>query len=118
MVTAPDGSRFPAPAWANFQAAYRAGAADGRNWLAQISDFGHWGAFDFQRNGSTEIHAYIHAANYAVGIGLAAAGYTRQEAIGHAGFFAGWFGNSAAQAQASIWQGLGWDAGNSGACGR
>jgi hypothetical protein len=80
-VTAPDGTLFPAPAWADFKNAFSAGAADGYNWFSQNSDFGHWGTYDFQRNGGTFVDAYKSAANYAVGVGLKGAGYSRQDAI-------------------------------------
>lgn len=115
-MTALDGTKIPAPPWANLQNALKDGASDGYNWLNQDADFGHWGTYDYQRNGSIFINAYTPISNYAVGIGLYGAGYSRQDAINHAALFANFkSGNSGDPAQAQ-WQGRGWDTANSGAC--
>jgi len=52
------------------------GARDGHDWSSLWRDFGHWGTFDFQRNGDTEVHGFIDAGNYGVCVGLSGAGYT------------------------------------------
>lgn len=113
---APNGHLFPAPAWADFHEAYVAGSLAGSNWFTQNIYFGHWGMFDFQRSGSTFINAYQPAASYAVGVGMFAAGYSRQDAIDHVALFAGFMSSNSGDAAPAYFQGLGWDAGASGAC--
>ena len=117
-VTAPDGTRFWAPAWADFKLTYVSGQLMGHNWFSQNLALGHWGTSDFQRNGSTFIHAYTNASNYAVGIGLYAAGYSRQGAIDHAATFTFFKGSNVGDPNLALWQGRGWDAAQSGACAR
>ena len=109
-VTAPNGTQFPAPGYANFQAAYQSGANDGLNPVALDTDFGHWGTYDFQRNGNTFIGAYTYASNYAVGIGLNGAGLPRWLVVPTARTYA-----HVTPAAAGAMQ-QGWDAAASGAC--
>ena len=118
VYTAPDGKPFFAPPWADFKAAYDSGVLDGGNWLSQWDDFGYWGTYDFQRDGDTLHHAYIPAANYAVGIGLHGMGYSRQEALDHATLVKRWGSGNAGAPDAADWQARGWDAAESGACTR
>ena len=88
----------------------------GDNPFKQNFALGHWGAYDLQRNGSTFVSAYTSASNYAVGIGLNAAGYSRQDAIDHASLFTRALGSNVGDPNLGLWQGRGWDAANSGAC--
>lgn len=116
-VTAPNGNTFPAPPYANFQAAYNSGVQDARllwpaDWFAFHSDFGHWGTYDYQRVGSTFISAYVPAANYAVGIGMQGAGFTRSGMVPFINHFI------TVRQTAEYWMLQGWDAAASGACGK
>jgi hypothetical protein len=92
VVTRPDGSkiydpdsttkRLVAPPRANFQEVYAAGERTA-NWpIMQRIDalrtaLQQFGTFDFQRDEATNTFydAYVHAANYAIGVYLAGAGY-------------------------------------------
>jgi hypothetical protein len=110
VVTAPNGQTFYAPNYANFQAAYASGAQDGLSPGALSTDFGHWGTYDFQRNGNTFIGAYTPASNYAVGIGLNGAGFPSWGVVPFASLYAH------VSPDAAAWQAQGWSAAAS--CGK
>ncbi|MGH6852699.1 MAG: hypothetical protein ACREDJ_05785, partial [Methylocella sp.] len=96
MVRRPDGStifdpvsttkRLMAPSWANFQKVYEAGEKIA-NWpLAQQAEAGkaaltQFGTYDFQRDKATNtvFDKYVAAANYAVGVYRAGAGFNLEE---------------------------------------
>ncbi len=101
MVTRPDGSkiydpdsttkRLMAPPRANFQEVYAAGERTA-NWplLQQIDAariaLGQFGTYDFQRDEATNtwFSEYVHAANYAVGVYMAGAGYGLDQSLAFA----------------------------------
>jgi len=68
-----------APPSANFQEVYAAGT-QARNPVQIDAAVGHYGRFDFQRDAKTDtfFHPYRNASNYAVGVFMAGAGYTRE----------------------------------------
>ncbi|SFK32180.1 hypothetical protein [Methylocapsa palsarum] len=92
MVAKPDGSQvvdydsptgnLMAPPRANFREVYAAGMR-ATNPFQINAAVGHWGEFDFQRDGASGTYypVYKHASNYAVGVFMAGAGYSRQDAI-------------------------------------
>jgi hypothetical protein len=86
---------------------YATGSSEGL--LGAESNIGHFGRFDFQRDGDTFIHPYSDASNYAVGVYMAGAGYTWNETYMIANSFAQTMSsNAGAQAQQAWWQ-KGWD---------
>jgi hypothetical protein len=90
LVTRPDGTaiddptspngKLMAPPRANFREVYAEGTQ--KPTVFQINeDIGHFGRFDYQRDkaSNTFYPAYKHASNYAAGVLMAGAGYTREE---------------------------------------
>ncbi|TWB39022.1 RHS repeat-associated core domain-containing protein [Nitrospirillum pindoramense] len=122
-VTAPDGTTFNAPGYADFAAAYAFGKSlNGTPFPLDTFGIqmavGHGGMYDFQRNGQSFIRAYTYASNYAVGIVMNGAGYSLSQTMDIAGGFAGMFSSNAGDpAQVSAWTN-GWNAAQSGACKR
>ncbi len=122
-VTAPDGTVFNAPGYADFAGAYAYGRSlrsipFGLDAFGLQVAVGHGGMYDFQRAGQTFIRPYIYASNYAVGIVLNGAGYSRANAIRIAGGYAAvGSSNTGDPAQLSAWNN-GWNAAASGSCTR
>ena len=105
MVTRPDGSkiydpdsqtkRLMAPPRANFQEVFAAGEKIA-NWpLLDQRDkakaaLGQFGTYDFQRDKATNtwFSEYVHAANYAVGVYMAGAGYGLYQSLAFAQAYA------------------------------
>ncbi len=120
-VTAPDGTQFSAPPYADFKGAYAYGQS-----LAPIPTpldamgikvgVGYGGIFDFQRSGNSFYGNYTYASNYAVGILMNGAHYslgaTKSIAAGFGSANSRQISNSAPQAWTN-----GWNAAASGACG-
>ena len=90
VVTRPDGTpiddpyspkgKLMAPPRANFHEVYAEGTTKPN--VFQINeDIGHFGRFDYHRDkaSNTFYLAYQHASNYAAGVLMAGAGYTREE---------------------------------------
>jgi hypothetical protein len=101
-LAAGDGTMFLAPPRANFGDIFAAGAAGGL--IGAPSAIGHFGNFDFQRDGNTFYSAYTDASNYAVGTYMAGAGYSLQETIAIGRLFAqGYSSNAGSQAQEGWW---------------
>lgn len=124
-VTAPDGTQFNAPGYADFAGVYAYGQQlsnigfplDG---VGIYMGSGTSGMFDFQRpGGNTFYSTYTYASNYAIGVMLKGAGYSQQQALLLAGLAArGLMGSNARNpAQVSAWTN-GWNAAASGACKR
>jgi hypothetical protein len=70
-----------------------------------------YGAYDFQRDAATNTHfkQYVHAANYAVGVYMAGAGYGRWQSVRIAQLY-GFFSSSIKyDADAREWTEKGWD---------
>jgi hypothetical protein len=93
VVTRPDGTtiddpdsptkKLMAPPRANFQEVYAAGLQLAHKPLSEQFDKGkealrHFGTYDFQRDEATNTYfdEYVPAANYAIGVYMAGAGYT------------------------------------------
>ncbi|ACK51172.1 hypothetical protein Msil_2238 [Methylocella silvestris BL2] len=74
--------KLMAPPHANFNEVYTAGKRS-KNILEINDAIGHYGKFDFQRDGERRTYyvAYKHASNYAVGVYMAGAGFSREETI-------------------------------------
>ena len=123
-VVSPDGTSFNAPSYADFAAVYKYGQSlssipFGFDTFGIQVAVGHGGMYDFQRSGGQSFTgAYTYASNYAVGVVLAGAGYSLSQALKIAGGFASMMSsNAGSPAQRSAWTN-GWNAANSGACGR
>jgi hypothetical protein len=102
-----DGVAFLAPPRANFAEVFAAGRLKG---LAGAgAEIGHFGAFDFQRDGGNFYPAYSDASNYAVGVYMAGAGYSRLETIATAGTFAHTMSSNAGSSSQSQWWERGWN---------
>ena len=107
---------FYAPPETNFSNVRAAGQTNGWNPLDVNRNVGHWGAFDLQRDASMNqfTRSYTDAANFAVGVYMQGAGYSRANTGRVAGSFARAFSsNSGDPNQAKYWM-MGWDAANSG----
>jgi hypothetical protein len=76
-LTAGDGESFYAPPYADFLKVYAAGEANWQNPFAAISGIWLNGTYDFQRDNGSFYSAYTNASNYAVGVYMAGAGYSR-----------------------------------------
>jgi len=101
-----DGATFLAPPKADFNQVFAAGQANGA--LGANAAVGHFGTFDFQRDGNTFYSAYTDASNYAVGVYMAGAGYTLDQTIDIGRLFAfGYSSNAGAAAQREWWE-RGW----------
>jgi hypothetical protein len=123
-VTAPDGTTFNAPSYADFAAAYKYGQSIssipfGLDTFGIQVAVGHGGMYDFQRSGGQSFTgAYTYASNYAVGVVLAGAGYSLDQALKIAGGFASTMSsNAGSPAQRSAWTN-GWKSAHSGSCNR
>jgi RHS repeat-associated protein len=83
LYTTSDGQTFWAPKSSNFCLAYYAGQENslviGFSVAAADAAIGHFGTFDYQRNGNNFYRAYVDASNFAVGVYMEAAGFTYQE---------------------------------------
>nr|WP_255429201.1 RHS repeat-associated core domain-containing protein [Ramlibacter albus] len=107
---------FYAPTGTNFAAVQAAGQSNGRNPLEVNRTVGHWGTFDFQRDVAMNqfTAAYTDASNFAVGVYMHGAGYSREATGAIAGAFARAFSsNAGSPRQRQMWM-MGWDAANSG----
>ena len=85
-----------APPKADFREVYAAGASSKPyDVLAMYEALGHFGTFDFQRDRESNsfYDKYIHAANYAVGVYMAGAGYDKWTSVKIAETY-GFFGSS------------------------
>jgi len=100
------------PPNANFKEVYAAGTR-ATNALEINAAVGHYGLFDFQRDGQTNTNysAYKHASNYAVGVFMAGAGYTRQGTIDISETFASLFSSNYEKDkfERKYWTSRGWD---------
>lgn len=120
----PNGQTFLAPAGTDFNAVYATGLANGTSKIAMYNAEGHWGTFDFQRNGgqgnlgdsrNVFYTQYTHASNYGVGVYLNGAGYSLIDALDTASRFAGLFSSNAGSPAQAWWQTRGWYAAQHGA---
>ena len=90
-----------APPRADFRQVYAAGKAIAYQPQSEQAVEGYFaltpgGRFDFQRDTTnlTFYREYINASNYAVGVYMAGAGYSREEALKISGFWASWFSSN------------------------
>ena len=101
-----------APPRANFQDVYAAGLR-ATNLLQINAAIGHYGEFDFQRDAATNTfyHPYVHASNYAVGVFMAGAGYSRQDTIDISEAFSWAYSSNYIKDkfQRKYWTSCGWD---------
>jgi uncharacterized protein RhaS with RHS repeats len=107
---------FYAPPGTTFTDVLRSGKANGWSPAGINKNVGHWGAFDFQRDTAMNqfTRAYTDAANFAVGVYMQGAGYSRASTIRVASTFAAAFSSNAGDPnQAKYWM-SGWDAANAG----
>jgi hypothetical protein len=122
VVTRPDGTaiddptspngKLMAPPRANFREVYAEGTQ--KPTVFQINeDIGHFGRFDYQRDktSNTFYPAYKHASNYAAGVLMAGAGYTREETHDRSETFAYLFSSNYAtdKVERQYWTYRGWD---------
>jgi hypothetical protein len=128
VVTKPDGSpvvdynsptgKLIAPPRANFQDIYAAGMR-ATNPVQIDAAIGHYGKFDFQRDGTTNTfyHPYVHASNYAVGVFMAGAGYSRERTIDISETFSYLYSSNYVKDkfERKYWTSRGWDDAHSGA---
>jgi hypothetical protein len=101
-----------APPRANFREVHAEGTR--KPTVFQINeDIGHFGRFDYQRDkaSNTFYPAYTHASNYAVGVLMAGAGYTREQTHDRSETFAYLFSSNYAtdKADRQYWTYRGWD---------
>jgi hypothetical protein len=106
-VNAGDGESFLVPPKTSFLEVYAAGQTDGLTGVN--SNVGHFGRFDFQRDGDTFIDAYSNASNYAVGVYMAGAGYTWNETFLIANAFAHIMSSNAGSLTQQAWWARGWN---------
>ncbi len=128
IVTRPDGiavddpqsptGKLMAPPRANFQEVYAAGTRVG-NLLQINAAVGHYGKFDFQRDGVTNTFytSYKHASNYAVGVFMAGAGYSLDRTISISETFASHYSSNYIKDkfERKYWTSRGWDDAHCGA---
>ena len=107
--SAGDGSRFYAPPNADFPAMYADAQAHWINPVAAFLAVGHFGRYDFQRQGDVFHSAYTDASNYAVGGYMAGAGYSNHETMTIAGSFARLYSSNAGSERQSAWWTRGWN---------
>jgi hypothetical protein len=122
VVTRPDGTpiddpksptgKLMAPPRANFREVYAAGTQNPT--LFQINeDVGHFGRFDYRRDkaSDTSFPAYKHASNYAAGVLMAGAGYTREQTHDISEKFAYLFSSNyeTDKEERQYWTNRGWD---------
>ncbi|MGH6811578.1 MAG: hypothetical protein ACREDM_04295 [Methylocella sp.] len=122
VVTRPDGTtiddpksltgKLMAPPRANFQEVYSAGTR-ATNLLQVDAAVGHYGRFDFQRDSATNTYypEYKHASNYAVGVFMAGAGYTREQTSNISETFAYFYSGNykTGMVERKYWTYRGWD---------
>jgi hypothetical protein len=110
--------KLMAPPNADFRKVYAAGVrSKPYDIAAMYGALGHFGTFDFQRDrGSNSFYAaYVHAANYAVGVYMAGAGYDKWTSVKIAETY-GFFGSSNKYSIAGKeWIERGWDDAKQGA---
>jgi hypothetical protein len=94
---------------------------DGMNPFKVNSSVGHYGSYDFQRNGGKGkcpvnifYPAYTDASNYAVGVYMNGAGYSFGQTTAIAGGFANLFSSNAGSARQQQWWANGFNAAQSG----
>ena len=104
-----DGAKFLAPPKADFNQVFAAGRAKGSSLLSGIAAIGHFGTFDFQRDGDNFYTAYADASNYAVGVYMAGAGYSLKNTIFIGKFFARAFSSNAGVKAQEDWWTRGWN---------
>jgi hypothetical protein len=134
VVTRPDGTtiydpdslspakKLMAPPRANFQEVYAAGQK-----LASLPRWQHYdpisaalaqfGTYDFQRDKATNTYfsAYVDAANYAVGVFMAGAGYGVWETLNAAQAYAFAHSSNRFDYEAKVWTLIGWEDADRGA---
>jgi hypothetical protein len=126
VVTRPDGTtiddpssptkKLMAPPRANFQEVYAAGEKIANLPILQQRDeaqaaLQQFGTFDFQRDKATNTHFkyYVNAANYAIGVYMAGAGYGRWISIKIAQTYGFFFSSNKYDPNAEAWAYKGWD---------
>ena len=111
-----DGHEFLAPAQADWNAVFEAGKANGLNPFGINRAVGHFGKFDFQRDGSKKLFydAYVHASNFAVGVFMRGAGYSLAETKVIGRVYADLKSNNPNKEEQSEWWIRGWMAADSG----
>ena len=90
---APDGTKFLAPAMADFEKVYASGQTllnqNQKDWISYINDkVGQFGEFDFQRSDGLFYSQYTNASNYAAGLFMSGAGFSYRDTIAIAGGYA------------------------------
>ena len=106
------GNPFSVPPGTNFGDVQSAGQAGGRfNPFAMGSAVGHFGAYDFQRSyvNNQFTGAYTDASNYAVGVYLQGAGYSLDQALAIASFFANSMSSNAGDPRQQAFWVEGWN---------
>lgn len=113
--------KLMAPPHANFQEVYAARKKISLQWpLQQIEPAGNalrqFGTYDFQRDKATNtfFKAYIHSANYAVGVYMAGAGYGLSQSLTIAHIYALRNSKNAFTYDARAWTTKGWEDAQSG----
>jgi len=108
---------FDAPPHADFEIVYLTGLANGMAdlWAAHKA-IAQFGDFDFQRDGATNVfyRCYTHASNYAVGVYMNAAGYTKEQMMLVGKMYALVKSNNAGSEEQEYWWRKGWDDANAG----
>ncbi len=118
----PEGRTFYAPPDADFYDVYEAGRANSEQDPIQIwRDVGHFGRFDFQRQGSKNrfindlfFSEYTNASNFAVGVYMNAAGFSLEQTKNIAGLFARFRSSNPGDLERTSWWIDGWYAADSG----
>ncbi len=108
-LTAGDGTQFYAPPYAEFAKVYADGQAHWQNPVAAYFAIWQYGTHDYQRDNGIFYSAYTTASNYAVGVYMAGAGYSRDAMITIGTFLAGQFSSNAAADTQAPWWTRGWD---------
>jgi len=109
--------KLMAPPNADFHKVYTEGTQTITPWGINAA-VGHYGIFDFQRDSSTNTYysVYKHASNYAVGVFMAGAKYSKE--VTHLiseGFASVWSSNyDTDREERKYWTSKGWDDGHSG----
>lgn len=109
-----DGTQFYAPPYADFPRVYADGQAHWQNPVAAYLAIWQDGTYDYQRDNAMFYWAYTNASNYAVGVYMAGAGYSRDAMVTIGTFLANHFSSNAAANSQAPWWTRGWnDATNS-----
>jgi hypothetical protein len=108
-LTAGDGTSFYAPPDADFCKVYADGQAHWLNLIAVGSAVGQFGTYDFQRRNGTFYSVYISAANYAVGVYMAGAGFTYDQTKEIGIIYASRHSSNAGAASQTTWWTKGWN---------